>query len=424
MPHRLVLRSCDDVVMGELQPPQAPLGSKFTRVWSASTLSNLGDGVFLVAVPLLAASLTRDPFLISLVAMAGQLPWLVFSFFSGTLVDRWDRKTVMWTTDVYRMVVVGLLAVGIMMDWVTIPVLAVAGFSLSLGEVLFDNASQTILPAVVSTENLERANGRLISARVVTNNFLGNPLGGLLFRVGRSVPFVMDAVSFGVSAVLIKTMSGSFGADDKPDATFFQEVKEGIRWLWNHTLLRTMSIEVGILNFWFMAQGAIFVLHVQDNFGLDDVGFGLLLGIGGVGAFLASLVASRIADAAPVGPLLFTIIAASGIAMFVTGATSSPYIAGGAIAISAAATTVWNIVTVSLRQAITPNRLLGRINSAYQIPAMGAVPLGALAGGVVATVWGVRSPMLVGGVVILLTAVAVLPIVNTQRITTARQTAD
>ena len=185
-----------------------------------------------------------------------------------------------------------------------------------------------------------------------------------------------------------------------------------------------MSIEVGILNFWFMAQGAIFVLHVQDNFGLDDVGFGLLLGIGGVGAFLASLVASRIADAAPVGPLLFTIIAASGIAMFVTGATSSPYIAGGAIAISAAATTVWNIVTVSLRQAITPNRLLGRINSAYQIPAMGAVPLGALAGGVVATVWGVRSPMLVGGVVILLTAVAVLPIVNTQRITTARQTAD
>ena len=195
--------------------------------------------------------------------MAGQLPWLVFSVFSGALVDRWDRRTVMWSTDVYRMLVVGLLAVSVLVGWVSIPVLIAAALLLAFGEILFDNASQSILPSVVKPEQLERGNSRLYSAQVLMNSFAGGPVGGALFAMARSAPLVIDAVSFGLSAALVGTLPGDYKAqrDNDTGSTLWAEVKEGLGWLWRHRLLRTLSLEVGVINFWMMAYVAVFVLH-------------------------------------------------------------------------------------------------------------------------------------------------------------------
>lgn len=400
----------------------APLGQAFTRVWAASTISNLGDGVFGVALPLLAAALTRDPVLVALVAVAAQLPWLLFSLFSGALVDRWDRRRVMWATDLYRMLIVGLLAFAVITDRASIPLLVVVGFLLAIGEMLFDNAAQSILPSVVAPAQLERANSRLYAAQAATNDFIGGPLGAAMFGVARSVPFVADAVSFGLSAILISTLpEADYRAEQGVgDTSLWTEIREGLSWLWKHRLLRTLSAEVGVINFWFMAYVAVFVLHAQDNLGVSNLGFGLLVASGGVGAFVGAATASRISAAFPPGKLLLTAVVGFGAALAVIGATSSPTVAGIAIFTTGIISMVWNVVTVSLRQAITPDTLLGRVNSAYQIASMGSLSLGALAGGFLASWFGLRSPMIIGGAVVALTAVLVTPIVSTPAIEQAR----
>jgi Transmembrane secretion effector len=154
------------------------LGPEYTKLWSASTVSNLGDGVTLVAGPLLVASLTRDPVLVAGIAFAQQLPWLLFSLISGALVDRLDRRRVMWTVDAFRTVLLGFLGLAVLLDFVSIPLLYVVFFLMGTAETLFDTASVSILPAVVPPEKLEKANGRLFGAEIVSNQLAAPPLGG------------------------------------------------------------------------------------------------------------------------------------------------------------------------------------------------------------------------------------------------------
>lgn len=151
-----------------------------------------GDGIYYTALPLLAATLTRDPLRVAAVDVASQLPWLLFALPAGALVDRWDRRRVLWLTDAYRGLVLAALAVAVVAGWASIPVLAAAGFLLGTGGTLFVPASLSIIPAIVSREpsRLERANGRLAAAQTVGLHFLGPPAGGALFSLARSAPFV------------------------------------------------------------------------------------------------------------------------------------------------------------------------------------------------------------------------------------------
>ena len=179
----------------ETRRDRRPLGRDFRLLWFASAISNLGDGIFLVALPLLAASITRSPAELSLVVLAGRLPWLLFALVSGALVDRWDRKRVMWVVDAVRFAIVGTLAWAVAADVATIPLLAVVSFVLGVGETLFDSAAQSIVPAVVGRESnrLEQANGQMYAAEIVTNQFVGPPSGGFLYAITRAVPFLGDA---------------------------------------------------------------------------------------------------------------------------------------------------------------------------------------------------------------------------------------
>src|SRR6266540_5974059 len=138
---------------------QTNLGPGYHKLWTAAAVSTLGDGVFLAALPLLAATLSRDPLQVSLVAFAGWLPWLLFGLVSGALVDRWDRRRVMWTVDAVRLALVGGLGVAVLAGGATIPLLATVGFLLGIGQTLFDNAAQSLIPALVTraTQRLERA---------------------------------------------------------------------------------------------------------------------------------------------------------------------------------------------------------------------------------------------------------------------------
>jgi MFS family permease len=402
------------------------LGPDFAKLWTASTVSNLGDGVTLVAGPLLAASLTRDPLLVAGLTFAQRLPWLLFSLLSGALVDRLDRRRVMVVTDGFRAVVIGLLGVAVLLHAASVPLLWAAFFLLGAAETLFDNAAVSILPALVPKTSLTRANGRLLGAQIVTNDLAAPPLGGLLFAVAAAVPFLLDAGSFAASAALVAAMHGRFRAERPAGAaatTLRADIAEGVRWLAGHQLLRLLGLAIGLMNVTLFAASAILVLYAQQRLGLGPVGYGALVASLAVGGIAASLVAERLigrlgpATTMRVGLL---IEASTHLALALT---RSPLLAGGVLALFGFHAMTWNVVSISLRQELIPGRLLGRVNSAYAVFSYGGSSLGALLGGLLAGRFGLTAPFWCGFVAIALLAAVAWPVLSSGRVRAAREQA-
>jgi MFS family permease len=284
------------------------LGSAYAKLWTAAAVSFLGDGIYSTALPLLAATLTRDPLRVASVEVASQLPWLLFALHAGALVDRWDRRRVLWLTDAYRALVLAALAVALVAGWASIPLLGAAGFLLAVGGTLFTPATMSILPGLVSRDSarLERANSRLAAAQTVGDNFLGPPTGGALFSLTRSLPFAVDAISFAASAALLASIKGRYSPrpDPQQDQAGTQtaqrrtslrgEITEGLRWLAGQRLLRTLATMNAITSLVFGAWTAIMVLFAQDRLGLGNVGFGLLWTGVAAGSLLGSLLTARL----------------------------------------------------------------------------------------------------------------------------------
>jgi MFS family permease len=402
------------------------LGPDFAKLWTANAVSNLGDGVTLVAGPLLAASLTRDPRLVAGLAVAQRLPWLLFSLVSGALVDRLDRRLLMVRVDAARCVAVGLLGVAVLADAASLPLLYVVFFALGTAETLFDNAAVSILPAVVPRAQLARANGRLLGAQMVANELVAPPLGGLLFAVAAAVPFLLDAGSFAAAAVLIAAMRGRFRVERPqaaPPTTLRSEIAEGVRWLWRNRLLRIIALALGIMNLTLMATESILVLFAQERLGLGPVGYGALLSSIAVGGIAASLVAERIvarlgaATTMRVGLLIETST------HLVLALARSPLLVVVILALFGFHAVTWSVTSVSLRQELVPSRLLGRVNSAYAVFAYGGLSLGAVAGGLLARRFGLTAPFWCSFVTMTLLTLAAWPILSTGTVRAAREEA-
>jgi MFS family permease len=405
-------------------------GNGFVRLWAASGVSNLGDGVYGTALPLLAATLTRDPLLVSVVSFAEWLPWLLFGLLSGALLDRWDRRRVMWVVDAGRFAVVGGLAVAVLLDEASIGLLAAVGFVLGTGQTLVDTGAQSILPALVSrdAQRLEWANGRLIGTQVVTQARAGPPAGGFLFSVATWVPFAVDAVSFAAGSALVASIRGHFGpAPDElgpGDRTTLRfEIAEGLRWLGAHRVLRATAALVAVVNLLAAAGSAVMVLFAQERLGLDAVGFGLLLGASAVGGVLGSLVAARSVGVFGTAQIIVGTMVLSALAFLAFGLSSDPWLAGVMFGLVGFLTVVFNVVMGSLRQALTPDRLLGRVISAFRLFSYGTVPFGSLLGGLLARSFGLRAPFLAAGIVIPVACVLCLRAINTRTIAEAREAA-
>ena len=406
-------------------------GSGFARLWGATAVSNVGDGVYATALPLLAASLTRDPLLVSLVSFAEWLPWLLFGLLSGALLDRWDRRRVMWTVDAARFAIVGGLAVAVLMDRASIALLAAVGFLLGTGQTLVDTGAHSILPALVSrdAQRLERANGRLVGTQVVTQELAGPPVGGFLFSLTTWVPFAVDAVSFAAGSALVASIRGHFGP--APEAlgpegrrtTLRSEIAEGLRWLAAHRVLRATAAMVAVVNLLAAGGWAVMVLFAQELLGLDAVGFGLLLSGSAVGGVLGSLVAARSVAVVGTARIIVGTMIVSALAFLAFGLSSDPRLAGVLMGVVVFMTVIFNVVVGALRQALTPDRLLGRVISAFRLFSYGSVPFGSLLGGVLARSFGLRAPFLVAGVVIPVVALLCLPAINTRTIAEARAAA-
>jgi MFS family permease len=389
------------------------LGSGYRRLWTATAVSSLGDGVYFTALPLLAVTLTRDPVAVSLVTLATTLPDLLLTLTAGVLVDRWDRRRVLWRVDAFRCLLVAALAAAVLGGWASIPLLMALGFLLGAGETLFATAAQAFLPLLVSREpeRLELANGRLLGVQTLGRQLAGAPLGGLLFSLARWVPFGVDALSFAASSALIAAVPGHFAAgraDGEPRATIRSDIAEGLRWLLGHRLLRTLGLMVGVVNLVATGWIATAVLFATDRLGLGPRGYGLLASGLALGSVAGTVLAPRLSRRFGVARVLLGSALTESVVTILIGLQTNPLVAGALLGLEGVAVMSWNTVSVALRQSLIPDRMYGRAASVYRLIAMGTTPLGAALGGALARLVDLRAPWVVAGC----TELAVLAVVG------------
>jgi len=388
------------------------LPSAYWRLWTAAAVSNLGDGVFVIALPLLAARITDDPVSVGLIAAFFTIPWLLFALPVGVIIDRSDRRKVLVVADLCRAVLVGTLALVVAFGEVQIWMLWLLAFGLGVGEVFFDSGSQTILPVIVPEAQLERANGFFYATEVVTNTFIGMPLGGALIAIAVWLPFGVDAASFVLAATLAATVRGSFrptATAPKPAATsIVADMRAGVRWLLDHALLRSLVIVVALMNLAFAATQATFVLFAQNELDISDGAFGPLLALVGLGALLAGLTGGKIIGAVGRRTAMVAAAVIPAVTSALTGLFPNVWVAIPLTALQAFTTTIWSILAVSLRQQLVPTHLFGRVNSIYRWISTGAMPLGALFGGVLASAYGLRAPYFAAAGLLILASAAVV----------------
>jgi len=360
------------------------LGRNFHRALAASGFANLADGVFQVALPLLAVTLTRSPLLIAGVTVAARIPWLLMSLVAGALADRLDRRQTMIRVNLVRTVLLGGLAAAVAADIAT----------LVIAETLFDTSAQSLLPAIVPRDQLTRANSRLYAVELVANVFIGPPLGGLLAAVALAAAFGLPAAAYLVGAGCLALIAGSFRpAHQGPPTRLRDEIAEGVRFLWGHPVLRPLAFMLGVGNMAYAAYGAVFVLFAvaPGPMRLSEAGFGTLTAAIGLGALAGTWLAAPAERRLGRVRTLAVSLVLSAVSLVAPATTTNPLLVGASMAAGGVAVVLWNVVTVSLRQRITPDRLLGRLNAGYRLVGWGSMPLGALLGGVAAEVLGLRA---------------------------------
>lgn len=395
----------------------------FSLLWGASGLSNLADGIGLTAAPLLAASLTRDPLLISGLTISQRLPWFLFTLISGALVDRLDRRRVMTAANFLRFALLGSLALVVLFNRASLAILYLIFFLLGTIETLFDNAALAILPAIVDEHQLEEANGRLFATSSLANELVGPPLGSFLFSTLRAVSFSAASLAYGFSALFIQRIRGRYTADVVHNQKLIGEIQEGWRWFWRHRLLRTLGFFAAAFNFVSSATMSVFVLYAQDNLGVGEAAYGLILSLGAVGGILASIFTKRLSERFGPGRILFADAFTSGLAFILIGLIPIPAIVGLMFALISMSSMFGNVIIISLRQAIIPDPLLGRVASAYRLVVLGALPLGAIFGGLASRSLDLAAPYFIGGTLLILIAFAMQPVVNNHTIQLAKENA-
>jgi MFS family permease len=390
--------------------PAARLGRNYWRLWWANAVSSSGDGAFAAALPLLAVTITRDPRLVSVVTAATYLPWLLLSLPAGAMVDRYDRRTLMASAQAVQAAVVTAVTILVLTRQAGIEVLAAAGFGVGSAEVVFSNAAQSVLPALVPPELLPKANGSQQVSLTVGESFLGPPAGSLLFAAAAALPFGLDAVSFAGSAALLAGLPRHRGRRETSRPGIRAQIAEGVRWLARHRLLRVVAVLLGIYNFANQMGQAVLVLLATETLHVSARGFGLLLAASAVGSVVGGLVNPVLSRRLGLLPALVLPAVAFAAAFVGLGFAPDAVVAAALLALQGFFVTLWNIVTVSLRQRTVPAHLLGRVNSVYRMLGWGLMPAGALAGGFVAHAAGLRAPYIVAGLLCALSSCVALPL--------------
>ncbi|GFH34460.1 MFS transporter [Streptomyces pacificus] len=380
-------------------------GSGFRLLWASVVVSGLGSGMRYVALPLLAADLTADPRKVSLVFLAGQLPWPLVMLSAGVLADRVDRRRLMYVVNAVRAAVAGALATAVALGDATLLLLMAVAATLDLAQRFYLGAWAGIVPAIVPPPARDRGNAALKGGAVAAGLVVGNPVGAALYDVHPALPFTFDASSYVVAAVLIALLRGSFRpervAGPRAPAGLRRQAAAGFGLLWKLPLLRRIVLLAVLFNFVGAAQLAVGVLFVRHTLGLSPTVYGALAAAFGVGSLLASLLEGRLVFLLGRGRVLYAALVAAAAAALGVGLSDSGWEAGCFAAVYGASMTLWAVTVTTVRQDRVPLEYMGRVTMTHRTIVRAAATVGAAAGGLTAHVSGVRSVFQIGSALLL-----------------------
>lgn len=365
------------------------------RFIAASGMTNLADGVAVVAWGWIASLLTRDALLVAMVPVALRLPWFLLALPAGLVADRVDRRRLILQMDALRGCAFAAAALAI---WAALPLdpapgegvsnpwlytaLALAALVVGSAEVFRDNAAQTMLPAFVPSGQLERANGQLWSAELLTNALIGPALGAMLIAVWLPLAFGLNAVAYGLAMLLVAGIAGQFRPERTDPRNWRAELGEGLGFLRGKPLLRTLAWTTGFWNLFHQMIVIGVVLHAQENLGLSATTYGLTLAGGALGGIAGSLLGDQISRALGPARTMQWMVLAAGPCFAAMALAPGPVTLALCFAAMEFSGFVWNVVSVSTRQRMIPDALRGRVNSLYRMLAWGMMPVGLLLSGV------------------------------------------
>ncbi|MFG2209255.1 MFS transporter [Streptomyces sp. NPDC048638] len=387
----------------------------FGRLWSAAAVSRFGDALRGTALPLLAYDLTRSPVQISLVTACEFLPWLCFGLLGGAVADRVDQRRAMWAVDLLRGLLTAVFALVVALGGASIGLLIVLACTLTTLQTLFDNAATALLPVVVPKEALAAANARLLTGQQVLGRFVGGPLAPALIALGAAVPFLADAATYVVAAVLVSSLRTTPQA--RPPAgsgrTLRREIVDGTRALWRDRVLRAFSLSVALGNIGIGALIATLVVVVKDWLRAGDFGYAAVTTGYGIGMVLGGLFAARVVAA--LGGQARTLLLAGllqAAVLVALGTLRSLWPAVASLAVFGFASMVWSVLETTVVQQRSPAGMIGRIGAAFRTVSVAGTPLGALLGGAAAAACGPRTPALLTAGLLGLGAAVLIPVRN------------
>ncbi len=369
----------------------ARLGVGFRWLLASSWTSNLGDGIALAAGPLLVASLTRDPFLVSLAAGVQWLPPLLFGLLAGAVTDRVDRRLLVVAVDLLRAAVLVVLTAAVATDLVSITGVLLALFLLGTAEVFADNSSQTLLPTLVHRDDLAVGNARLMTGFITVNQLAGPPLGAALFTVAAGWAFGAVAVLVALGAVLVSRIVLP-PAEPTARGAVHTEIVEGFRWVRHHPAVRTLVLTIFSFNLTFGAAWSVLVLYATQRLGLGEVGFGLVTTAQAVGGIVGITAYGWITARVSLGDLLRVGLVVETLTHLALALTTSPWVAMPVFVVFGAHAFVWGTTSVTVRQRAVPRHLQGRVGAVNLVGTYGGLVIGAGIGGAVAQQTSVAGP--------------------------------
>ncbi|WP_163506798.1 MFS transporter [Fodinicola acaciae] len=388
-------------VLGDLR------GGGYRTVLAAAGASAVGDGVRDAALPLLALAVLRDPVQVAVVSAANKLPWLLFALPAGAYADRLDRRRLMVGADLVRSaslaVGAGLLAAG-QLSFASLVALA---FVLGTGGVVFQCASYALVPSMVGKDLLQSANGWQFGVQTLGRELLGRTLGGTLFAAGRAIPLLVDAASFGMSALLLSTVAIPRRPPSRRGRRLLVDIADGFRFLASDRLLVVLTVAAALINLVLGGQTAVLVLLAVDELHVEPFGYGVLLACGGIGGVVAGAVAGRLVGRIGARAVMVAAVAALGGSGLATAVATGLPLAAVAAFVQGAALMLWNVPSMSARQATVPDVLLGRVIGVHRLASWGAMPVGAVVLGALTGVAGVRPAYAAGGALLVVLAAAV-----------------
>jgi MFS family permease len=384
----------------------------FLRLWAGQTVSEVGSQVTVVALPL-AAILVLDAsaFEVAILTSLEFAPFLLFGVVAGVWVDRLPYRRVLITTDIARAAVIGSVPVAYLLDGLTLPHLYAVGFAAGMLTVFFSLAWQAYLPTLVARERLIDANGKL-AATWSAAQIVGPAAGGaLVAAISAAGAVAADAISFVVSAWLLASMRHRERPRPRPATRNLRaELREGLAYLWRHPIFRANLFSSGLANLSYGIVWAVLIVFAVRELGLGAGLIGLILGIGALGGVIGAVTANRIAATIGVGPALIGAVFLGGPAAVLI-ALATPDTALVILTVGWALwsfeSTVTMVLGVSIRQALVPQRLQGRIVGATRSVILGAIPAGGLIGGTLAATLGLRTTLIVGAAI---SAVSFVPL--------------